>query len=66
MPLAAVLVLAAATLVFRLVGPLTRHRRALPARAERLMSDAAVVLLVALVAVTAFTDGQSFAGAARP
>ncbi len=66
MPVAAILVLAAGTFAMRVAGPLTRHRVQLSARAERLMSDAAVVLLVALVAITALTDGQSFAGWARP
>jgi hypothetical protein len=33
---------------------------------RRLLSVAAAVLLVALVAVTALTEGQGFAGFARP
>jgi branched-subunit amino acid transport protein len=66
MPLAAILVLAVGTYAMRLVGPLTQARVQLPARAERLMNDAAVVLLVALVATTALMEGDHLAGVARP
>lgn len=66
LPLSAILVLAAGTFAFRVAGPLTRHRVQLPVRVERLLSDAAVVLLVALVATAALTQGQGWAGVARP
>ena len=48
MPLAAILVLAAGTFAFRVVGPLARHRIDLPGRVERLLSDAAVEQLAGL------------------
>ena len=66
MPLAAILVLAAGTFAFRVVGPVARHRVELPKRVEQLLSDAAVVLLVALAATSALMVGQDFAGLARP
>ena len=66
MPLAAILVLAAGTFAFRIAGPVARHRVALPERVEQLLSDAAVVLLVALAATSALMVGQDFAGLARP
>jgi len=63
MPLAAILVLAAGTFAFRIAGPAARHRIELPERVEQLLSDAAVVLLVATSALMA---GQQLAGLARP
>ena len=66
MTVLAILVLAAGTLAFRLAGPLTRHRVQLSPRVEARLSDAARVLLVALVATSALTDGTAFAGWARP
>jgi len=66
MPLVAILVLAAGTFGFRLFGPALRERVTLGEWLERTLSEAAVVLLVALVAVTALTQGQGFAGWARP
>jgi branched-subunit amino acid transport protein len=62
----AIAVLAVGTYGFRVVGPSLRGRLALPPRVDRLLSDAAVVLLVALVAVSALTDGHHLAGFARP
>ena len=62
----AVLVLALGTFCFRIVGPGLRGRLRLPARLDRLLSDAAVVLLVALVVVSTLTDGHHAAGWARP
>lgn len=59
-------ILAAGTFAFRLSGPALRSRITFPARAARLLEVAAVVLLIALVAVTALTRGHSFAGYARP
>jgi hypothetical protein len=70
----AILVLAAGTYAFRLAGPLLRARlakahggeAALPPRLTELLSTAATVLLVALIATAALTDGGSFAGIALP
>ncbi|SEF23426.1 Branched-chain amino acid transport protein (AzlD) [Amycolatopsis pretoriensis] len=59
-------VLALGTFAFRLAGPVLRSRVKLSPRAERLMALAAVVLLAALVAVSALTEGHGFAGFARP
>jgi branched chain amino acid efflux pump len=73
MTITAILVLAAGTYAFRLAGPLLRNRLAkaggtaeLPPRLEEVLSTAATVLLVALVATSALTDGGSFAGIALP
>jgi branched chain amino acid efflux pump len=59
-------VLAVGTYAFRLTGPLLRHRVRIPDRLERLASTAAAVLLVALAATAALTQGHAFAGWARP
>lgn len=64
--LAAVLVLAAGTFAFRFAGPLLRDRMSVSGRAEELMTTAALVLLAALVATTALSEGADFAGYARP
>lgn len=64
--LVAVGVLAVGTYAFRLAGPVLRARFTLSERAEHLMGTAAVVLLAALVATAAITEGQAFAGWARP
>jgi branched-subunit amino acid transport protein len=61
-----VLILSAGTYGFRLAGQLLRTRVRFPPRAIQLLETAAVVLLTALVAVTAFTQGHGFAGFARP
>jgi branched-subunit amino acid transport protein len=74
MTITAILVLAAGTYAFRLAGPLLRARLAkahgdeatLPPRLAELLSTAATVLLVALVATSALTDAGSFAGLALP
>ncbi|WP_199440116.1 AzlD domain-containing protein [Umezawaea beigongshangensis] len=66
MTLAAVLVLAVGTYAFRLAGPLLRDRVRLPDRVRDLMTTAATVLLVALVATSSLTDGRGFAGWALP
>lgn len=63
---AAGLVLAAGTFAFRVAGPIVRSRLVLPDRLEQTMDAAAVVLLVAVVATTALTDGHAVAGPARP
>ena len=59
-------VLALGTFALRFAGPVLRSRVKLSPRAERLMALAAVVLLAALVAVSALTEGRGFAGFARP
>ncbi|QEU92595.1 AzlD domain-containing protein [Streptomyces kanamyceticus] len=64
--LACVLALAAGTYVFRLAGPALHGRVELPARVQELLTVGATVLLVALLATGAFTEGQGFAGWARP
>lgn len=66
MSVLAVLVLAVGTYAFRVAGPLLRKRVELPKRVEELMSTAALVLLVALVATAALMDGRQFAGVALP
>ena len=74
MSLTAILVLAVGTYLFRLAGPLLRTRlakahggeAALPPRLDELLSTAATVLLVALLATSALTDGGRFAGFALP
>lgn len=66
MPFFAIALLSAGTLAFRLGGPLFGHRLRIPDRLRRLLSVAAAVLLVALVATAAFTEGQHAAGWARP
>jgi branched-subunit amino acid transport protein len=63
---AGILVLAVGTFSLRLAGPLLRTRFELPERAQRVMAAAAIVLLAALVATAALTDGHGDAGIARP
>jgi branched-subunit amino acid transport protein len=63
---AAILVLAVGTYAFRLVGPVLHGRVELPARVQELLAAGAVVLLVALLATGALTEGGAFAGWARP
>ncbi|RKT11605.1 branched-subunit amino acid transport protein AzlD [Streptomyces sp. 1114.5] len=66
MPLYAVLLLAVGTYAFRIAGPLFGARLALSERLRHLLAVAATVLLVALVATGALTQGHGFAGWARP
>jgi len=66
MPLLAIGLLAAGTYLFRLAGPLLRHRMTIPPRLQRLLAVAAAVLLTALLATDALTQGHGFAGWARP
>jgi branched-subunit amino acid transport protein len=66
MPLVAIVALAAASYAFRVAGPTFRRRVSLPPGAERLLAAAAAVLLIALAATSAFTQGHGFAGWARP
>ncbi|MEY9487001.1 branched-subunit amino acid transport protein [Streptomyces calvus] len=63
---AMILVLAAGTYAFRLVGPALHGRVELPVRVQELLTAGAVVLLVALLATGALTEGGGFAGWARP
>lgn len=62
----AMLTLAAGTFALRLAGQVLRARIAFPPRAARLLETGTVVLLTALVATTALTEGHDFAGYARP
>ncbi|MGH3464431.1 MAG: AzlD domain-containing protein [Kribbellaceae bacterium] len=62
----AILVLAAGTFALRFAGPVLRTRVEIPDQVEALLATAAVVLLAALVATAALTDGHGFAGIARP
>ncbi|MFJ9729016.1 AzlD domain-containing protein [Streptomyces sp. NPDC101209] len=61
-----ILALAVGTYAFRLVGPALHGRVELPARVRELLSAGAVVLLTALLATGALTEGGDFAGWARP
>jgi branched-subunit amino acid transport protein len=61
-PVAAVLILAAGTFAIRIAGPLLRDRVKLPEKVQELMAASATVLLVALVAVSALTNGKQFGG----
>ncbi|MFI6661715.1 AzlD domain-containing protein [Streptomyces sp. NPDC050523] len=63
---ALILALAVGTYAFRLVGPLLHGWVQLPARVRELSSAGAVVLLTALLATGALTEGGGFAGWARP
>jgi branched-subunit amino acid transport protein len=66
MPVSAIVALALGTLVFRLAGPVLGYRLRLSERFERLAAQAAIMLLVALVATTALADGRDLVGWARP
>jgi branched-subunit amino acid transport protein len=66
MSVVAVLVLAVGTYAFRVAGPLLRDRVELSERIKELLSTAAVVLLVALVATASLMAGKQFAGVALP
>ncbi|MFI8229905.1 AzlD domain-containing protein [Streptomyces sp. NPDC085900] len=61
-----ILALTVGTYAFRLVGPALHGRVELPARVQELLSAGAVVLLTALLATGALTEGGGFAGWARP
>ncbi|NUR04171.1 MAG: AzlD domain-containing protein [Streptomyces sp.] len=63
---AVILALAVGTYAFRLVGPALHGRVELPVRVQELLSAGAVVLLAALLATGALTEGGGFAGWARP
>jgi branched chain amino acid efflux pump len=66
MLLLAITALAAGTYLLRLAGSLLWHRVRIPDRLQQLLSVAAVVLLIALAATAALTQGHDFAGWARP
>jgi branched-subunit amino acid transport protein len=66
MTLVAVLAIAVGTYAFRLAGPLLRDRVELSERMRTLLSSAALVLLVALIATASLMDGRQFAGVALP
>ena len=66
MNVVAVLVMALGTYGFRVAGPLLRERVEVPERVRELLSAAALVLLVALVATASLMDGRHFAGLALP
>jgi branched-subunit amino acid transport protein len=61
-----VIVLAVGTYAFRVAGPLLRERVEMSERVKELMSAAALVLLVSLVATASLMDGTRFAGVALP
>ncbi|EFH28793.1 MULTISPECIES: AzlD domain-containing protein [Streptomyces] len=63
---AMILAMAVGTYAFRLVGPALHGRVELPERLQELLSAGAIVLLVALLATGALTEGGGFAGWARP
>ncbi|WP_328502018.1 AzlD domain-containing protein [Streptomyces sp. NBC_00457] len=63
---AMILALAVGTYAFRLVGPVLYGRVELPPKVQELMSAGAIVLLTALLATGALTEGGDFAGWARP
>lgn len=64
--LVGILILAVGTFSLRLAGPVMRSRFELPERAQQFLAAAAIVLLTALVATSALTDGHGPAGVARP
>jgi branched-subunit amino acid transport protein len=59
-------VLAVGTFSLRFAGPALRSRFEVPERVQQLLAAAAIVLLTALVATSALTDGHGPAGVARP
>jgi branched-subunit amino acid transport protein len=59
-------VLAVGTFSMRFAGPALRSRFEVPERAQQVLAAAAIVLLTALVATSALTDGHGPAGIARP
>ncbi|MDV6013327.1 AzlD domain-containing protein [Haloechinothrix sp. LS1_15] len=64
--LVAVAALALGTYAFRGAGPALRGRFAIPSWLDDRVTLATVVLLVALVATQALTEGDGFAGWSRP
>ncbi|HEV2779207.1 MAG TPA: AzlD domain-containing protein [Actinophytocola sp.] len=66
MTIVTVLAVAVGTYAFRVAGPLLRDRIELSERLRDLLSTAALVLLVALVATASVMAGRQFAGVALP
>lgn len=66
MSITAILVLALGSYAYRIVGPVLGERLKLSDRVRRILLIAAAVLLLALVTTSALTQGQGFAGWARP
>ena len=64
--LVGIMVLAVGTFSLRFAGPALRSRFEMPERAQRVLAAAAIVLLTALVATSALTQGHGPAGIARP
>jgi len=64
--LAAIGILAVGTFSLRFAGPALRSRFEISERIQALLAAAAIVLLTALVATAALTDGTGPAGIARP
>ncbi|MFK4087605.1 AzlD domain-containing protein [Kribbella sp. NPDC020789] len=64
--LAGIVILAVGTFTLRIAGPAVRSRFEIPERLQGTLAAAAVVLLTALVATAALTDGGGPAGVARP
>jgi branched-subunit amino acid transport protein len=64
--LVAIGILAIGTFSLRFAGPALRSRMEIPDRMQQLLAVAAVVLLAALVATSALTEGHGPAGIARP
>ena len=64
--LAAIAILAVGTFSLRFAGPMMRSRFEVPERTQQFLAAAAIVLLAALVATAALTDGHGQAGIARP
>lgn len=63
---ASILALAVGTYALRLAGPLLKTRLHVPAGVQRILETSAIVLLTALIATTALTEGHGLAGPARP
>ena len=64
--LVGILILAVGTFTLRFAGPALRSRFEIPERAQQLLAVAAIILLTALVATSALSDGHGPAGIARP
>jgi branched-subunit amino acid transport protein len=62
MPLAAIALLAAVTFAFRLAGPVLGRRVTIPDSAQELLASAAAVLLLAVAATSALTQGHAISG----
>lgn len=64
--LGGMLALAAGTFALRFAGPVLRNRISFAPRATTLLETSSVVLLAALVATAALSEGHGLAGFARP